>query len=294
MRKDILSVSILYWLFLAGYAAIGLMTGRCDRCFANLFSNNFLTALALLGGVLGFARVWRAGMLRLPAAVVTSLSAGLVAWSFGSALWTYYNFRLGDSIPYPSWADAGYFPQSVLTFCAIVACFWMTKRRFDVQLFTAQAAVVAAVPALYALFRSVRAAEKFKDDADILKCIFDVAYPVAASGNLALLAIFLTGAALRTFPEHVQRELATSLGFLLAGTLFLGLGDLFFNIGTSVPAGSLFRYTNGSWMDAVYLTGLWGVSIAALSFPVVMPGATTAAVIAPPRAAQAGSGGDDS
>jgi hypothetical protein len=276
-RTGIAAVAGLYVLFFAGYAGIWFTTGRCDRCFTNLFSNNFLTVLALTGGIFGLDRAKGAdsGPWRCPALVVTLLSAGLVMWSFGSAIWTYYNFRYGRLTPYPSWADAGYFPQLVLTFIAILACFAMTNKPMLDELLKPKAYLTAAGGGLYMLFRAVRAKQTFESDGDVLKFIFDVAYPLGATINAVLLIVFLFGTALLVF-THTRKPLAASIRFLLAGTIFLGLGDLFFNIGTSVPKDSMFAYTNGNWTDAVYLSGLCGLSIGALWFPLETPGASVA------------------
>lgn len=272
MRKDIVAVSLLFVLCMIGYVAIWVTNGPCNACRLNLHSNHLLTVRALSGAALGFARVRgaRSGMLRCPGRVVTLLSAGLVFWSWGSIAWTYYNFRALEDIPipYPSWADAGYAPQYVLALAAVVTCFRMTNKPFNKDLLSSQSVAAAAGLLLFNLFTTVRAADKFKADA-VLKFVLDVGYPLAASSIVMLLVVFLSGPALWTFTEPMKSALETSLASLLGGTFFLGLGDLFFNIGTSPSAqGTFWEYTNGNWMDALYLIGLLGVSISALSFPV--------------------------
>jgi hypothetical protein len=267
-RIGISTLCVVYVISFAAYVGIWVTAGRCDTCFANLFSNNFLTFLALAGGALGLVRSHGAfkGPWRCPGIVPTMLSIGLLTWSLGSMAWTYYNFSEQRSIPYPSWAEAGYFSQIVLTLVGILVCFKMTNKPMLDELLKPKGYITLAAGGVYFVMRAVRAKQEFESDGDLVKFVFDILYPIGSTVNAILLLTFLFGVALHSF-TWARKKMARSMTFLLAGSLLLGLADFFFNLGTSVPKTSLFAYTNGNWTDAIYLSGLFALSLGVLLFP---------------------------
>ncbi len=65
----------------------------------------------------GFGRAWTMAMRR--AWSLLGLSA--FAWGVGAVAWTWYQFRLGVEVPFPSWADIGYLAAVPLAAAGVLA-----------------------------------------------------------------------------------------------------------------------------------------------------------------------------
>src|SRR4051812_17446904 len=100
----VFAIVVVYWVAL-------FVFGSKDGFYNYLFS--FLFGLIpLMGGVLGLrgSKMW--GWLQSTIGrAIFFLSLGLILWGCGEAVWSYYNFFVGEAAPYPSWADLGFGPS---------------------------------------------------------------------------------------------------------------------------------------------------------------------------------------
>lgn len=75
-----------------------------------LFWGNFYQTLAIVGGVAGVVISWRWGGLKsVMGRAIAAFAVGLLFQVIGQNIFSYYNIILKVDVPYPSWADLGFF-----------------------------------------------------------------------------------------------------------------------------------------------------------------------------------------
>ena len=94
-------VSLFLWIYLRTMEHSGGTVG-------NYFALS-LSITPFIAGIFGFsvAKHWGASKSLLGKSII-SLSTGLLLWSLGNFVWSYYNIIKHVAAPYPSFADVGY------------------------------------------------------------------------------------------------------------------------------------------------------------------------------------------
>jgi hypothetical protein len=248
---------VIYWGFLHHS---GLKTSNYNYLYSLLFS---LTPL--VGGLIGMVRsnIWG----RFKSAVGKSVfffSLGLFLWGAGSMVWSYYNFVIKNSLPYPSLADIGFAPS--IFFWGVGAVFlskasgarFALKNSLFAKIFTAVAVIGLPVTAYYLLVNVARDGTVVPTGESSLKIVLDIAYPLGDFIAL-MLSVIIFGLSFKYFGGYFK----TAIISLLLGLGVMFLGDFVFSYTTT--AGTFF---NGDWGDLILTTGLFLMTLGVLGFAV--------------------------
>lgn len=257
---------VVGWVFLH---RSGTHTSNYNYLFSLLFSLQ-----PLVGGFIGMVRsgIWG----RFRSAIGKSIfffSLGLFLWGAGSMVWSYYNFVVKNSLPYPSFADLGFAPS---VFFWGVGAFFLSKAsgaRFALRTSNfAKAFTVVAVlglPALayYLLVHVARGGVVVPDGESLLKAVLDIAYPLGDFVAL-MLSVIIFGLSFKYFGGLFK---ASIMG-LLSGLGVMFLADFVFSYTTTTGT-----FYNGDWGDLLMSFGLFLLTFGALGFA-MRPAVTTAPI----------------
>jgi hypothetical protein len=194
------------------------------------------------------------------------LSLGLVSWAFGGIVWSFYNLRFGDKIPYPSLADVGYLLQAVFSCVAILVMFKIAKTNMIREVKRFWPIVTGAAGLILTIMRWVHTELAPSNAKEIVKFLFDIGYPIIGVFNSTLIVALVFGTSISRLCVG-NRSTEWACYSLLVGTLLVTVGDFVFNFTTSLPDGSPLVYYNGNWVDFVYLSGLYGLSLGITVLP---------------------------
>jgi len=188
-----------------------------------IVSDGFPLLLSFSGAVLAFSIYRRQAKTRGGIRIWGTMTLGLVFWTFGEAIWTYYELVLRQEVPYPSVADVawavGYIPLILSVGYQFRSLRASISRRGKLLI----AAIILAMIVLtvwlvvYPILASPEAGTP-------LEMFFSLAYPledlILFSVGTALVLTFLGG------------QLAFSWGAIALGILLLSVSDLLFSYGT--------------------------------------------------------------
>lgn len=258
----------IYVLSIAAYLGVWLQPPGHGN-FERYYSNVYLTIMPFAGGIAGLLRL-RGASSKPRRSVLIIFSIGLLVWAAGSVAWSLYNVRRIE-IPYPSWADAGYFPQIFLWIVGALMMFKMARTNVIEEMKTPAAWVTAICGGIVTVLRWVRG-NTFTPDAtqDMIKFAFDVAYPVTEIIASALFVALVFGASSRALGTASHGTERAGYAFVV-GTLILTAADFIFNFTTSLKPSSALAYYNGNWVDVVYLSAFYALSIGLALLPVNEP-----------------------
>lgn len=267
-RSAIAFLTGCYLVSLLGYAGVWIQSQAGPTGFANYYSNVYLVLMPLLGAILGFLRLRQqtAGSSRARRFVLASFSVGLLSWAAGGVVWSYYNFRFDEKVPYPSLADVGYLLQAVFSAIGILTMFKIagTSPIDEVKKFWPLVTGIGGV--VLAVMRWVHTDLTPHGAAAMIKFVFDIGYPIVGVFNSTLIVAVVFGASIKPLCS-ANRSTEWACYALLVGTLLVTVGDFVFNFTTSLPAGSPLAYYNGNWVDFVYLSGLYALASGTVLLP---------------------------
>jgi two-component system cell cycle response regulator len=185
----------------------------------------------------------------------TAIGLGLLAWTAGDLYWTLVLYDL-DSVPIPSWADAGYLAFLPLMFAGLVGLARGHLRELPATLWLDASVAACGAAALSAA--AVLGRVGF--DGHLLAVATNAAYPI---GDLALLALIVGTSSLRGW----QRDWSWS---------WLGVGVLVFWL-----ADSLYLITNadGSYAPGSFFDVGWAVAGIMFAAAAWAPGQTRSAEV---------------
>ncbi len=215
--------------------------------------------IPLIGGLVGILRSKSWGLFSSNIGkAIFFISAGLFSWATGNIIWAYYNFFQNVGIPYPSFADLGYFPSYLLWLCGIyylskvtgveialkqnprklfflIIPFCIIVVSFYLQFFAAGQSVVSETP---------------------LSIFYDFYYPLL---NILILSIVILISTLRV--NFFGGKYKLSLIAILCGFAFQYLGGFIFSYTYSQNT-----YYNGNIADLGFTIGLFLITWGTLSF----------------------------
>lgn len=246
---------IIFWIFLH---KSGLQTSNYNYLYSFLFS-----LIPLIGGFIGMLKsdIWG----RFHSAIGKSIfffGLGLFLWGAGSMVWSYYNFVIKNSLPYPSLADFGFAP-SIFFWC--VGAIFLSKAsgaRLNfrtsnfAKVFTAIAVIGLPIAAYYLLVKVARGGVIVPDQESLLKVILDIAYPLGDFIAL-MLSVIIFGLSFKYFGGHFKLSIIS----LLLGLAAMFLGDFLFSYTTT--AGTFY---NGDQGDLLLTFGLFFITFGVLGF----------------------------
>jgi two-component system, sensor histidine kinase and response regulator len=255
--------------FLLGFlvSMIILWTGMYISDFRNLFINKFwglaIDFLALFGAIFGLftAKHW-GGFKSAVGKGILYLSAGLLIWSIGNFVFSYYVFFLNNSIPYPSVADAIFIFAWPLWMLGTVYLGKATGVKYGLKRKAAQLYLVIlpviSIAVSYYLLVTVARGGVISAGGDAIKIFFDFAYPV---GDILIITIaFLVyGLSLKYLGGTYRLPIIT----ILLGFVLMFFADFLF-----VYTTTLGTYYGGSPIDLLYVAALFTIGFGISSMDV--------------------------
>lgn len=262
LYQKILSLSLLplvvFWVIL--YRS-GLQTD-----FWNYFYSFSFSLIPLVGGGIGILISKRWGFLESATGrAIFYISGGLFSWGAGSMIWSYYNFFLKVSAPYPSFADVGFIAALPLWVLGVFNLSKATGAKFALKnikgrIFLITVPLVVLVASYYLLVVVARGGVLTEAGNDFLKLFFDLAYP---GGDVVILtlAVVIFGLSFKYFGGLYK----ISIYSLLSGFGLMYLADFVFSYTTTV--GTFF---NGNFGDLLFTLALFLITFGVLGFSSVL------------------------
>lgn len=186
------------------------------------------------------------------------ISLGVFCWGSGNMVWAYYDFFQNIAVPYPSWADAGFFSAGILWITGIIYLSQATgtkfslKKRLSKLFFLVIPIIILTVSCYFLLFVIKR---NFISE-EPLKIFFDLIYPSMDIIILSI-AIIIFGLSVNVFKGKYR----LSLFSILAGFVCMYLADFTFSYTTSTGV-----YYNGSFVDLLFGIAQFLLTWGTLSF----------------------------
>ena len=232
----------------------------------NSFSNNLYSLLIniipLCGGVFIMigAKQWR-GEKGLIHKGLFFMGLGLIFWSCGGLIWSYYNFFLHTEAPYPSLADLGYAP-SVFFYClgaiylsrgAGADLGWQNKYAKHLIVIVP---IIMFVFSYYILVHIARGGVLFTPHAPIIKTIIDLLYPLGDFISLTV-SIVLSG----LYFEFLVKKYKYGIITVLIGLAVMFIADFSFSYTTTRNI-----YFDGNITDLLFALGMFLLTFGSLFF----------------------------
>lgn len=210
-----------------------------------------LTAATLggCGAAWAAVRAWRTERQRLAASWIL-ISAGVFAWAWGQAVWTGYEVILGEEVPFPSLADAGFLLLPVLAGIGLLVWPVGVSEGRDRLAGLLDGALIGAGLLIISWATSLGATIEAGGE-NTAAAVIGAAYPVGDVVLVALVVVLLTRAA----PTN-----RTSLLILSAGLVSLAIADSAFMYGTSTGS-----YSSGGLLDLGWFAGFLAIGVAGLA-----------------------------
>ena len=240
-------VLVIWWVLLM---ASGLKDATINYAYAFAYG-----LVPLFGGIFGIREAKKWGLLKSALGkALLFLSLGLLTWSFGELIWSYYNLIIHVEVPYPSWADAGFFVSWPFWILGIIHLSRATGARFGLRKIHGKLMLFIipflAVLSSYYLLVAVARQGSFEFAGGPLKIFLDIAYPVLDVIILTL-ALLIYGLS-RNFlgGQFKWPVLITLFGFVV--NYFADFG---FSYTTTVGT-----FYNGNWVDLLFASAMFILS----------------------------------
>lgn len=220
-----------------------------------------MTFLPIIGGIYGISKSKKWGAYK--SAIGKSLlflSLGLVAWGGGMVVWNYYLFFTELEVPYPSLADSIFilswpFWSIGLFFLSKVIGAKFGLRTPGGKILVVLIPILAGLLSYYFLFKVARDGQ-IDFEGGLAKIFVDLFYPL---GDVIILVI--TGVVYslsRNFLGGIYRR---PVQLLFIGFLLNYIADFIFAYITTTGS-----YYNGHFVDLLYITAMFILSISINSF----------------------------
>ena len=218
--------------------------------------------MPLIGGAAALTRVRRWGGLKSAIGkAVFLIGLGIFSWGCGSMIWSYYNFFLGVSVPYPSWADIGFVPS--IFFYGLGAIYLVratgakiTWKNKYAKIFAVAAPVVIFLLSYYVLVIIARGGVLISSDGTPVKIFLDIIYPLGDFISLTL-AILLSGFAFQYLKSGHRFDIMA----VLMGLAVMFIVDSIFSYTTTMNT-----YYNGGPVDFLFIIGQFLLTFGVLGF----------------------------
>lgn len=253
--------SWLTYFVVISYAAIFVwwLLIRSSQSENNYLFNWSYGIIALVSAVYAFhiAKVRWGGFNSAAGKLIIFLGIGLLAQWVGLQIWTYYNMIAEVEVPYPSWADAGYFG---LVPAYIIAASYLGKvagARFSVRSLKGRLIVIfLPLLSLFAAFLLFLDQIGFQDSSS-LKIFFDLAYPIGE-----IVPVTIAVAVLLMTSRLLGGKMRGRIQFLVFAFAFQFLTEYLFLYQSGTG-----NYVNGGISDLMYASSyaVMGLAIASLS-----------------------------
>jgi hypothetical protein len=235
---------IIFWL--------GLYLSGIKDNLINRFWGLSIDFLALFGGVLGIlvAKQW-GNFKSMVGRGILFLSSGIVVWSLGNFIFSYYVFFQNVSIPYPSVADIFFIGALPLW---MIGMFYFAKAsgvQFGLKSnfrrsFLFVVPIMTSIASYYLLVVVARAG-LVTNGGGVIKVFFDLAYPIGDTiiATIALLVYSLSF-------KYLGGKFKIPVIFILLGFVLMFFADFAFSYTTTLGI-----YYGGSAVDPLFVVALF-------------------------------------
>jgi hypothetical protein len=157
-------------------------------------------------------------------------SLGIMLWSLGQLIWSIYYIGGNIDVPYPSLADLGFFPNSLLWLIAILVFYHGKVHESPSRVLGGFGGLLTATwPIMLAVITLVRGTNERPDN--LIKMALDIYYPFVDSINFFLMAVLITD---KEFFRSINFRAKSSI-IILSAFLFVSLiTDVSFSITTYI------------------------------------------------------------
>lgn len=240
---------------------IGINVSDIENLPINKFWGIGINFIPLFGGIFGLytAEHW-GGLKSAVGKAMVYLSLGLLSWSLGNWIWSYYNFFLNSEIPYPSLADVGYVCAVPLWMIGSIYLSKATGIKYGLknkmgQIYLFVLPILTFIISYYLLITVARGGS-ITSGGGLLKVFFDFAYPVG-DVIIVTIALLVYGLSLKYLGGRFKwPAIITLLGFIV-----MFLADFSFSYTTTIGT-----YFNGSYPDLLFASALFVISFGIASF----------------------------
>lgn len=212
--------------------------------------------IPFFGGVFGLIKANQWGLFKSALGkALFFLSCGLITWSGGETIWSYYNLILHVEIPYPSWADASFIASWPLWIIGVYFLSHATGAKFGLKKRTGQLQLIliplAAIIISYYLLVVIARGGSWTSGGGLLKVFFDFAYPVL---DIVILteALLVYGLSLKFLGGRFKWPVL----IILLGFVINYFADFGFSYTTTIET-----YFNASWPDLLFAAAMFILSV---------------------------------
>lgn len=241
---------------------IVLFFGGSKEGFYNYLYSFLFGLIPLFGGAVAMvnSKLW-GGLRSAVGKAVFFIGLGLFCWGCGEAIWSYYNFFLGEPAPYPSLADIGFAPS--IFFYGLGAAFlskatgakYGLRNRYA-KMFVVIAPFIILAISYFVLVVVARAGVLVPPDEPPLKVVLDIVYPLGDFLGLTI-AVIISGLSFKYLGGKYLPDIIS----ILLGLAVMTLADAVFSYTTTVGS-----YYNGNWGDLLLTIGLFLLTFGVLGF----------------------------
>jgi hypothetical protein len=245
---------IIFWIVL-------FFSNVTSGFYSYLFS--FLFGLTpLIGGVIAMmqSRHW-GGTKSAVGKAVFFIGLGVFCWGSGETIWSYYNFFLGNSAPYPSLADIFFAPSIFFYGLGALYLSRATGAKYGLRdkaakLFVTIAPLVILLLSYYLLVVVARGGVLVPDGETPLKTFLDLVYPLGDFVGLTI-AVIVSGLSFR----YLGGRYLPSIISILLGLATMFVADTIFSYTTTVG-----NYYNADFGDLILALGTFFLTYGVLGF----------------------------
>lgn len=209
--------------------------------------------IALIGGLNGLwiSRVW-GGWRSIMGKGIIFLSLALLGLWAGQTIWSIYNFQ-GQVIPYPSYADIGYFSIIPLSMLSVLCFAKASGAKFSLKEVRGKI-ITIVVPLTVILIYYFILIKDLQPDSSLLKTFLDYGYPIGEA-----LAISLTFVCFELSRHVLGGKMKSRMMYLMVALIFHFITECVF----------LFTQANGTYHNAGIVDLMYAISFTVLSLSLI-------------------------
>lgn len=190
---------------------------------------------------------------------------GIILWSIGSLIWSYLDFKYGK-IPDPSIADIPFlmFPPFWILGIFIIYRKISEDPLTDIHRIAPYIILLIANSFLLLLvFHPLKELTNIKNPEAFTLFMLDIIYTTFDGVTVCLFFSLILGPSFSKLEQ--QMKIAISLSAF--GIFILFFTDLIYGVCMKLPEGNISSYYTGNWIDFLYYTALFLLSISVLYIP---------------------------
>jgi len=256
-QKNKVAIALsLYYLFLVAWWVELLVTHSVNLQQNYLYAFSF-ALIPMAGGIFGLINSKRWGFLSSITGKSTFyIALGLISWSLGQIIFSFYNIFLNVEIPYPSFADVAFIISWPLWGVGIFHLGRVTGAKFAFKSHAGRymslaLSAVAIVFSYYLLIVVARGGVFDFTDSSAIKIFFDLFYPFA---DIVVLNLVMVVYGLSF--KYLGGKFKFAINTIFLGILCNYFADFSFSYTTTLQT-----FYSGNWVDLLFTTAMFLLSL---------------------------------